>query len=230
MPNDNVLTEPRDAIARSKRILALVDEYHENPNRDTRTALRVALMDEFRPTAPDENAYVAKRLSEALADAYTTLVGDDKADADEDLNAIERVARAAQVIRLEVELYRAQAAAPSIADGIIRTSRGRAYVLSDWPAGGRPTDHFDQGRWADCLHACLFAASLRRNPSDIEDDGPVHELVHLVCGIPICTHNTMENLRHQVRELELFVTDFVSRTGQRPAPAEVAHMEECHAS
>ncbi|MEI1276603.1 hypothetical protein [Klebsiella pneumoniae] len=40
--------EPRDAIARSKRILALVDEYHENPTRDTRTALRVALMDEFR--------------------------------------------------------------------------------------------------------------------------------------------------------------------------------------
>ncbi|MBH9645086.1 hypothetical protein [Burkholderia vietnamiensis] len=49
MPNDNVLTEPRDAIARSKRILALVDEYHDNPTRDTRTALRVALMDEFQP-------------------------------------------------------------------------------------------------------------------------------------------------------------------------------------
>lgn len=49
MPNDNVLTKPRDAIARSKRILALVDEYHENPTRDTRTVLRVALMDEFQP-------------------------------------------------------------------------------------------------------------------------------------------------------------------------------------
>lgn len=41
--------EPRDAIARSKRILGLVDEYHENPTRDMRTALRVALMDEFQP-------------------------------------------------------------------------------------------------------------------------------------------------------------------------------------
>lgn len=41
--------EPRDAIARSKRILGLVDEYHDNPTRDTRTALRVALMDEFQP-------------------------------------------------------------------------------------------------------------------------------------------------------------------------------------
>ncbi|HIC7209370.1 hypothetical protein [Burkholderia stabilis] len=43
------LPEPRDAIARSKRILMLVDEYHENPTSDTRTALRVALMDEFQP-------------------------------------------------------------------------------------------------------------------------------------------------------------------------------------
>ncbi|MDW5419166.1 hypothetical protein R6242_21565 [Iodobacter sp. CM08] len=36
-----------DAIARSKRILALVDEYHEKPVADTRTALRIALMDEL---------------------------------------------------------------------------------------------------------------------------------------------------------------------------------------
>lgn len=59
--------------------------------------------------ARNEDAYVAKRLSEALADVYTTLIGDDKVDADESLNAIERVERAAQVLRLEVELYRGQA-------------------------------------------------------------------------------------------------------------------------
>jgi len=41
--------EPRDAIARSKRILDLVDSYHENPTQHTRTALRAALMDEFQP-------------------------------------------------------------------------------------------------------------------------------------------------------------------------------------
>jgi hypothetical protein len=39
-----------DAIARSKRILALVDEYHEKPTTDTRTALRIALMNEFEAT------------------------------------------------------------------------------------------------------------------------------------------------------------------------------------
>ncbi|WP_175785141.1 hypothetical protein [Burkholderia ambifaria] len=46
--------EPRDAIARSKRILGLVDSYHENPTQHTRTALRVALMDEFQPEPRDE--------------------------------------------------------------------------------------------------------------------------------------------------------------------------------
>ncbi|WP_198386283.1 hypothetical protein [Burkholderia ubonensis] len=41
-----------DAIARSKRILALVDDYHEKPTADSRTALRKALMDEFAITQP----------------------------------------------------------------------------------------------------------------------------------------------------------------------------------
>jgi len=36
-----------DAIARSKRILAMVDTYHERPDRMNRNALRGALMDEF---------------------------------------------------------------------------------------------------------------------------------------------------------------------------------------
>lgn len=36
-----------DAIARSKRILEMVDTYHEHPDRMNRNALRGALMDEF---------------------------------------------------------------------------------------------------------------------------------------------------------------------------------------
>lgn len=53
-----------DVIARSKRILALVDDYHENPTADTRTTLRKALMDEFeaapQPAQADERAVYAK--------------------------------------------------------------------------------------------------------------------------------------------------------------------------
>lgn len=36
-----------DAIEKSKRILALVDEYHDKPTSGTRTELRIALMNEF---------------------------------------------------------------------------------------------------------------------------------------------------------------------------------------
>ncbi|KVV07358.1 hypothetical protein [Burkholderia ubonensis] len=41
-----------DAIARSKRILALVDDYHEKPTADSRTTLRQALMAEFETAPP----------------------------------------------------------------------------------------------------------------------------------------------------------------------------------
>lgn len=48
--------QPSTAIARSKRILALVDEWHDKPTRDARTALRVALMDEFEAAAQPQAA------------------------------------------------------------------------------------------------------------------------------------------------------------------------------
>ncbi len=56
-----------------------------------------------------EEAYVAKRMAETLATVYATIVGDDQVDENDGLNAIKRCERAAQVLRLEVELYRGQA-------------------------------------------------------------------------------------------------------------------------
>lgn len=83
------------------------------------------------------------------------------------------------------------------------TSRGRRFSFDGWPDGGRPTELFDLGQWAACLHACMFAASRRANVADIEDDGPLHELIHLICGIPVCTHGSMDDLRRQIYELEM---------------------------
>ncbi|MEX3614737.1 MAG: hypothetical protein VB141_13515 [Burkholderia gladioli] len=48
-------------------------------------------------------------MSEVLAKVYATIIGDDTPKPDAGINAIDRVQRAAQVLRLEVELYRAQA-------------------------------------------------------------------------------------------------------------------------
>ncbi|KVP59308.1 hypothetical protein WJ91_12590 [Burkholderia ubonensis] len=54
-----------DAIARSKRILALVDDYHEKPTADSRTTLLQALMAEFE-TAPPA-ARMASLTDDAIA-------------------------------------------------------------------------------------------------------------------------------------------------------------------
>ncbi|WP_206118763.1 hypothetical protein [Chromobacterium fluminis] len=60
-----------DAIARSKRILALVDDYHERPTADTRTALRIALMDEFEshPSQVGDLVMLIKQLVRSLCKA-----------------------------------------------------------------------------------------------------------------------------------------------------------------
>ncbi|KVC71410.1 hypothetical protein WI73_11330 [Burkholderia ubonensis] len=62
-----------DAIARSKRILALVDDYHEKPTSDNRTALRKALMAEFE-TAPPA-ARVAILTSEQVSEVWDSMPG-----------------------------------------------------------------------------------------------------------------------------------------------------------
>ncbi|KVV07357.1 hypothetical protein WK77_16340 [Burkholderia ubonensis] len=93
--------------------------------------------------ARDEEAYVAKRMTEALATVYATIIGDDPVDAEDGLNAIERVVRAAQVLRLEVDLYRAQADAP--ADGTYLTANERDQIVSALAASlPRSTEEYRQ--------------------------------------------------------------------------------------
>ncbi|ABC36103.1 putative gp38 [Burkholderia thailandensis E264] len=88
-----------------------------NPKQIARDAYAAGMGDTTpqpaQADALDEDAYVAKRMTETLATVYATIIGDDKVDDNDGLNAIERVVRAAQVLRLEVDLYRAQADAPA---------------------------------------------------------------------------------------------------------------------
>lgn len=98
-----VAEEMRDAAMRTVQAMGLVytpgsDRWR--PNAAPQPAQADAL---------GEEAYVAKRMTETLATVYATIIGDDEVDTDDGLNAIERVVRAAQVLRLEVDLYRAQA-------------------------------------------------------------------------------------------------------------------------
>lgn len=84
-----------------------------------------------------------------------------------------------------------------------RTTAGRAFGFEGWANGDSPLEHFDAGRWLECLHGCMFAASRLL----YEDDQLLHELVHLALGIDICTHTTMEELRAQVEALQSGMTN-----------------------
>lgn len=72
-----------------------------------------AWLDEHVAPVVGETAYAEKRLAESLAEVYATILGDDAPDQDDSLNAIERVKKAAQVLRLEVDLHRAVTRADS---------------------------------------------------------------------------------------------------------------------
>jgi len=91
-----------------------------------------------------------------------------------------------------------------------RTARGRRFGFMGWAPGESPLEQFDAGNWVACLHACLLCFSAledaEKTQEAIEDDGLLHELVHLASGVDICTHAGMADLREQVSELQ---EDFV---------------------
>lgn len=86
------------------------------------------------------------------------------------------------------------------------TSKGTEFSFYGFDDGDRPSDHFKAGDWLTCLHGCMFLASIL-DPHEskvlMEDDGLLHELVHLALGISISTHTDMNELLCSVTELEL---------------------------
>ncbi|UVS93514.1 hypothetical protein EFP17_28485 [Burkholderia glumae] len=92
-----------------------------------------------------EDAYVIRRLSETLADVCVTLRGDDPVHPDDPLNKIELVKRLAEVLRMEVELYRAQASAPAEARKPVATfDDGLKVYLDSWTGGRHEAGSFGE--------------------------------------------------------------------------------------
>jgi hypothetical protein len=87
-----------------------------------------------------------------------------------------------------------------------RTSSGVGYSFSGWNAGESPLECWGKQDWLKCLHGCMLCLSLIREPvaafRTIEDDGLLHELVHLAQGEAICLHSSMDSLRAQVDMLQ----------------------------
>jgi hypothetical protein len=87
-----------------------------------------------------------------------------------------------------------------------RTSAGHAFEFSGWSLGESPLDHFDAGRWLECAHGVCLALSRHHDVNcaalAVEDDGLLHELIHLALGIDICTHTNTTELRGKVAALQ----------------------------
>jgi hypothetical protein len=76
--------DDNDVVARTKRILAMVDTYHARPDSMSRSALRHYLMDEFRellttPKDPDELASKVGKLIEGLEVSMDVSTGESDA-------------------------------------------------------------------------------------------------------------------------------------------------------
>jgi hypothetical protein len=104
-------------------------------------------------------------LAESLAEVYATILGDDAPDQDDSLNAIERVKKAAQVLRLEVDLYRANAANGSAGWQSVLVERSydmRAKALIAFNTAeqsGKDRDDALDAAWQAMLAASPDAAS-----------------------------------------------------------------------
>lgn len=87
-----------------------------------------------------------------------------------------------------------------------RTSKNTLYDFSGWNVGETPSLLFSNKKYLECLHCCFlmvnFVASFEELKQYVQDDGLLHELLHLGTGIPISTHNLLSDLEKQVKTLE----------------------------
>lgn len=104
-----------------------------------------------------EEAHVVERLSETLAEVYLTILGDDAPDSEG--NAIDKVLKAAQVLRMEVDLYRAQAAQPSQAQAAEAQDAARYRWLRD---------HSEPGICAFYLSVGMAFKDVRFKPGTVD--------------------------------------------------------------
>lgn len=105
-----------------------------------------------------------------------------------------------------------------------KTTQGRTYDFSGWEPGESPLELFDKQEWLKCLHACMLCTSFTHKlykddlqtqddiaAEFIDDDGLLHELCHRACGLDICTHNSLEDLRKEVRFIQYITKGYLER-------------------
>lgn len=79
------------------------------------------------------------------------------------------------------------------------------YKFSGWQPGDKPSETFKRGDYVGCLHGITFALLLLTDPylshEAIEDDGILHEVIHVMHLGPNNV-DEMDRLAQQLEELE----------------------------
>lgn len=61
---------------------------------------------------------------------------------------------------------------------------GNIYMMKKWKVGERPVETFDKKDWIGCAHGCVLGLLLLQDPARtqraVEDDGIIHELIHIM--------------------------------------------------
>jgi len=80
------------------------------------------------------------------------------------------------------------------------------YSFSGWRATESPIECWNSGIYLACLHGCMLCYSLlndkEKTQAAIDDDGLLHELLHLAEGNEICSHQTMTDLEKEIITLQ----------------------------
>lgn len=68
-----------------------------------------------------------------------------------------------------------------------------------------PLELFDQERWAECAHTCVYLLWRTQDPqralAAMNDERFLHELLHLASNAEISTHNHLANIREEIIDL-----------------------------
>lgn len=91
-------------------------------------------------------------------------------------------------------------------------NKNGAYMLQRWKPGETPVETYDKQDFIGCLHGCVLALTMlqdsKRTQMAIEDDGIVHELIHILHftqpdqRIQIGSFRSVRELRDEIYKLQ----------------------------
>lgn len=98
---------------------------------------------------------------------------------------------------------------------IYKSLSGHSFIFDRWPDNFSPLDCFDKKDYLNCLHGIMLGLTLINNErvshQSLSDEGVIHELLHLALSIDICTENTRDSLRLEIKEIQENIMEIVRK-------------------